>query len=167
MGREHSAFDRFDKPTTQATTSMMPSLAGDQKALENDEKRALKAGEQILSQVIVRTKIERCREVRDTCVVDGDTLWLQGLKIRVADIDTPEISRPKCAQEARLGRLATDRLIELLNAGPLTMVASDGPDEDRYGRKLRVFLRDGESVGMQLVKEGLAREWDGRQRPWC
>jgi endonuclease YncB( thermonuclease family) len=163
----HSHFDRFDKPSTQTTASMIPSIADRQKSAENEERRTWAADEQILSQFTVRTTIERCREVRHTCVVDGDTLWLQGSKIRVADIDTPEISRPKCAQEARLGQRATNRFIELLNAGPITIVAIEGPDEDRYGRKLRVVLRDGKSIGMQLVNEGLARSWGGRQRSWC
>jgi hypothetical protein len=36
---------------------------------------------------------------RVTCVVDGDTFWLEGQKIRVADIDTPEISSPRCDAE--------------------------------------------------------------------
>ncbi|HEV7435057.1 MAG TPA: hypothetical protein VGO22_09340, partial [Pseudorhizobium sp.] len=31
---------------------------------------------------------------RWNCVVDGDTFWLQGVKIRIADIDTPELSPP-------------------------------------------------------------------------
>lgn len=30
---------------------------------------------------------------RVTCVVDGDTLWIEGTKIRAADIDAPEASR--------------------------------------------------------------------------
>lgn len=29
---------------------------------------------------------------RDNCVVDGDTLWYRGQKIRIADINTPETS---------------------------------------------------------------------------
>jgi len=36
-----------------------------------------------------------CGTVRRTCVVDGDTFWLDGNKIRIADIDTPEISQPR------------------------------------------------------------------------
>lgn len=32
-------------------------------------------------------------------MVDGDTIWLEGLKIRIADIDTPEITSPKCNAE--------------------------------------------------------------------
>jgi len=30
---------------------------------------------------------------RQACVVDGYTIWLDGQKIRIADIDTPEVSR--------------------------------------------------------------------------
>ena len=36
-----------------------------------------------------------------------------------------------------------------------------------YGRKLRVVMRDGKSVGQTLVTEGLAEEWTGRRRNWC
>jgi hypothetical protein len=28
-------------------------------------------------------------------------------------------------------------------------------------------MRDGQSLGLTLVSEGLAREWDGARRPWC
>ncbi|WP_306623965.1 MULTISPECIES: hypothetical protein [Agrobacterium] len=31
---------------------------------------------------------------RTACVVDGDTLWIDGTKVRIADIDAPEISDP-------------------------------------------------------------------------
>ncbi|MCR6502549.1 thermonuclease family protein [Shinella sp. CPCC 101442] len=104
--------------------------------------------------------------VRTTCVVDGDTIWIEGVKIRIADIDTPEIGEPKCESERALGHRAKDRLRELLNTGPFELVAS-GRDEDKYGRKLRVVVRDGRSLGDQLVAEGLARTWSGRREPWC
>ncbi len=55
--------------------------------------------------------------VRVTCVVDGDTFWLDGTKIRVADIDAPEIGEPKCASERALGERTKLRLREMLNAG--------------------------------------------------
>lgn len=47
---------------------------------------------------------------RTTCVVDGDTFWLDGIKYRISDIDTPEISEPRCAEEKALGEQATIRL---------------------------------------------------------
>ncbi|NIJ21986.1 endonuclease YncB(thermonuclease family) [Sphingomonas naasensis] len=100
------------------------------------------------------------------CVVDGDTFWLDGERIRIADIDAPETHPPRCAEEARLGDAATERLRALLNAGPVQLAMTDR-DTDRYGRKLRVVLRDGRSLGAQMVDEGLARTWTGHRRPWC
>lgn len=103
---------------------------------------------------------------RIDCVVDGDTFWHRGTKIRIADINTPETSRPGCAYEARLGARATMRLTQLLNAGPFTLI-QQGRDVDRYGRQLRIVTRGGESLGTILVAEGLAETWTGRRRDWC
>ena len=100
------------------------------------------------------------------CVVDGDTIWHQGKKIRIADIDTPEVGQPKCSSEAALGAKATKRLLQLVNAGPFAIESIDR-DEDKYGRKLRLLVRDGRSLGDILVSEGLARTWSGRREPWC
>lgn len=103
---------------------------------------------------------------RTTCVVDGDTFWLDGEKIRIADINTPETHQPGCAEEAERGRQATVRLISLLNAGPFTL--ETGPrDRDRYGRLLRTVTRGGRSIGERLVAEGLAERWKGRRSNWC
>lgn len=100
------------------------------------------------------------------CVVDGDTIWMHGEKIRIADIDAPETHPPRCAEEQRLGEAATKRLQALLNAGPVTLEVK-GRATDRYGRKLRIVTRGGESLGDTLVEEGLARRWTGRRQPWC
>jgi micrococcal nuclease len=100
------------------------------------------------------------------CVVDGDTFWMHGNKYRIADIDTPETHPPRCEAEAVLGKRATDRLQALLNDGPFTLEKADR-DTDRYGRRLRVVTRDGESIGGMLVAEGLARPWGGHRDPWC
>jgi micrococcal nuclease len=99
-------------------------------------------------------------------VVDGDTFWMAGEKIRVADIDAPETHPPRCEYEARLGDAATLRLQQLLNAGPIELAAIDR-DRDRYGRKLRIVERGSQSLGGVLVSEGLARPWEGYRRPWC
>ena len=40
--------------------------------------------------------------VRVNCVVDGDTFWFRGDKIRIADIDAPEIVAPRCRDECRV-----------------------------------------------------------------
>ena len=104
---------------------------------------------------------------RIDCVVDGDTFWMDGAKIRIADIDTPETHPPRCAAEAKAGRAATLRMQALLNAGPFELVPIRR-DVDRYGRKLRRVERDGESLGAVLVGEGLARVYGGGKRAgWC
>jgi endonuclease YncB( thermonuclease family) len=100
-------------------------------------------------------------------VIDGDTIRYRGVKIRLADIDTPEIFSPKCASEAARGQRATERLLELINAGSFDLVPSGSRDQDRYGRKLRILVRNGRSLGDTLVAEGLARRWDGARRSWC
>jgi micrococcal nuclease len=100
------------------------------------------------------------------CVVDGDSFWMHGERIRVADIDAPETHPPRCAEERRLGNAATARLHQLLNAGPVTLETGKR-DTDRYGRKLRIVTRGGISLGDTLIHEGLARPWTGKRQPWC
>ena len=103
---------------------------------------------------------------RVTCVVDGDTIWYRGAKIRLADINAPEVSQPGCAAEAALGARATRRLTELLNAGPFSLLR-EGRDVDRYGRQLRLVTRRGASLGGTLETEGLAEHWQGHRGDWC
>lgn len=100
---------------------------------------------------------------RDNCVVDGDTFWLAGEKIRIADIDAPEV-HGACRFETELARRATLRLYALLGAGRFE-VHRQG--RDRYGRTLAIVTNARGSVGDQLVREGLARTWSGRREPWC
>lgn len=103
---------------------------------------------------------------RVTCVVDGDTFWLKGQKIRIADINAPETHEAGCAAEQALGDRAALRLVSLLRAGPFEL-AVRGRATDRYGRALRVVTRDGRSLGAQLVREGLAEPWRGKRSNWC
>jgi endonuclease YncB( thermonuclease family) len=103
---------------------------------------------------------------RTTCVIDGDTFWLDGEKVRIADINAPETHSARCPFERALGEAATRRLIGLLNAGPFQLATVDR-DRDRYGRQLRTVVRRGRSLGAQLVSEGLAEPWRGRRSDWC
>ena len=100
------------------------------------------------------------------CVVDGDTFWIDGVKIRIAGIDAPETHPPRCARERELGFAASRRPRELLNSGPVTLTRIDR-DQDRYGRKLRNVQVNGSDVGDVLVSEGLARPYAGGRKPWC
>jgi endonuclease YncB( thermonuclease family) len=104
---------------------------------------------------------------RDSCVIDGDTIVHQGVRIRMVDFDAPEILTPKCAREEELGQRARLRLGELLSGGTIRIVTSGKRDEDRYGRKLRLVTVNGRSVGDILIEEGLAWPWEGRRHDWC
>lgn len=98
------------------------------------------------------------------CVIDGDTLRVGGEKIRLADIDAPEIFSPACPLEKMIGLRAQRRLLELVNGRPFAMEAPLVGRVDRYGRKLRTLTRDGRSLGDTLVFEGLA---SASERDWC
>lgn len=103
---------------------------------------------------------------RIACVIDGDTFWYRGARVRLADINAPELRAPRCRFEARLAARATRRLTELLNAGPFTLAPVERA-MDRYGRRLFVVTRAGASLGAALAAEGLAERWRGYRRDWC
>ena len=103
---------------------------------------------------------------RDNCVVDGDTFWLGGEKIRLSDINAPETQGAACANERALGERAKARLLVLLNQGRFALEVPPRAI-DKYGRALRVATRHGRSLGAQLVGEGLAEPWRGRRSDWC
>lgn len=111
--------------------------------------------------------IDKCGSgKRYTCVVDGDTLWLRGEKIRLQGFDTPETTTNICGgqREVQLGRNATQRLIQLLNSGKVTFQRNG---EDRYGRTLADFYVDGVDVEDTLLAERLARLWPDGAEFWC
>jgi len=108
--------------------------------------------------------MEFCRgPVRVTCVVDGDTVWIEGEKIRLADIDAPEPGGA-CEAERVTAARAAGRLARLLREGGYVIERSG---RDTYGRTLATISIGGRSVGAILVAEGLARPWSGRRERWC
>ena len=100
---------------------------------------------------------------RYNCVHDGDTVWLNGEKMRIADIDTPKLNG-QCDYERSTAVRARNRLVQLLNGGKFQI---ERTGHDRYGRTLAIFRRSGQSIGEQLVSEGLARKWSGHRELWC
>ena len=100
---------------------------------------------------------------RISCVVDGDTFWVAGEKVRLQGIDAPEVNGA-CAYERELAQEATRRLSEILSDDSFSLERSG---KDRYGRTLaRVDTQKGEA-GDIFVREGLARPWKGRRENWC
>lgn len=89
--------------------------------------------------------------------VDGDTLHLEGVTIRLFGIDAPE-GRQLCnaadSDNWPCGAAATARLAELLSLGPIACI---GDDIDDFGRVLAVCdAYDGTPINATLVAEGLA-----------
>lgn len=116
--------------------------------------------------------IDKCkhgkRSTTETCVVDGDTLWLDGVKIRLKGFDTPEPQSAICGghAEIELAHKASDRLVELLN-GNVWEIQYHGLDSTREKRRLATISIDGVDVGDILIEEGLARSWPDGKEWWC
>lgn len=99
------------------------------------------------------------------CVLDGNTFWVRGAKIRIADIETPSIDPPACPEAKNRGTAAKLRLLALLNQGAFTLQPS-ASEADRDGVKFRTLYRQGRSLGMEMVGEGLAQP-AGSHKSWC
>jgi endonuclease YncB( thermonuclease family) len=99
------------------------------------------------------------------CVLDGSTFWVRGAKIRIADIETPDIDQPACAEAKSRGNAAKLRLLALLNQGAFTLQPS-ASEADKDGLKYRTLYRQGRSLGMEMVGEGLAQP-AGLHKSWC
>lgn len=100
---------------------------------------------------------------RVTCIVDGDTFWLEGVKYRIANIDTPEL-KGRCKAEKAIAIRARNRLEQLMSGEPVTL-SSTGTDP--HGRTLVLVSGSGGDLGETLVSEGLAEVWGGAFIDWC
>ena len=88
-------------------------------------------------------------------IVDGDTIHLNGHKIRFSGIDTPEINQmcKKDETDIPCGEMAKELLIKKIgNAIPNCILE----DKDQYGRMLGECYIEEESLSSYLVREGFA-----------
>ena len=86
-----------------------------------------------------------------TKVVDGDTLDINGTRIRLALVDTPERGQP--------GFYEAKKFVESLCLGKNGQLDVDDGQRrgDRYGRELGVVYCDGVNVNEKLISSNLAR----------
>jgi endonuclease YncB( thermonuclease family) len=94
----------------------------------------------------------KSQEIR---VVDGDTIHLNGEKIRFTGIDTPELKQT-CIKEGvtnPCGVTAKEILIEKISNNKVEC-SSEG--KDRYKRTLAECFVNGESLSTYLVRSGYA-----------
>jgi len=121
-----------------------------------------------LFQLPARAQAEEVSESRRCSwlsVHDGDTIRCGRERVRLADIDAPELpDSPKCKDGRRsyawcdfdAGYRSRDALRAFLASGP---VALDRQGQDKYGRTLAIVSVNGRSAGDYLVGQGLAKPW--------
>lgn len=88
-------------------------------------------------------------------VIDGDTLDVAGVRIRLWGIDAPE-SRQVCTvagQDYPCGGRATQHLRALVGERP---VACEPRATDRYGRTVALCRVEGRDLGAAMVRDGWA-----------
>jgi micrococcal nuclease len=108
------------------------------------------------------------RPARVVHVVDGDTVHVvpidapvdvpsrQRDRVRLLNIDTPELGHPERGRECGAGT-ATRTLADLLDPPAVVWLATDVEDRDRFDRSLRyLWSEDGVDVQRTLVDTGLA-----------
>lgn len=95
------------------------------------------------------------KRVRALQVHDGDTLWVLipvAVKIRLSDIDAPELSTPRGpASRDYLAGMVIDKDFELDLRG----------DYKYGGERMGVITVNGVNVGGKMVQSGHATPWDG------
>lgn len=100
-----------------------------------------------------------------TSVHDGDTIRCGSEKVRVANIDAPELSdSPKCKDRRAsyawcdfgAGIQSRDALRSFLSRGKV-LITRLGTDP--YGRTLATLTVNGVDAGEYLISRGLAKPW--------
>lgn len=81
-------------------------------------------------------------------VIDGDTIIVDGVRVRIWGVDAPERGQPYSRQATMFTRRqALGQDVTLIDHG-----------RDRYGRTVaEVILPDGRDLGQDLTRQGLAR----------
>ena len=90
-------------------------------------------------------------------VVDGDTIALSsGRRVRLVQIDAPELGSGEC-----YSRAASRELASLLPVGTRVRIVGDPRLDavDRYGRRLAYVFKGRELINLTLVARGAATPW--------
>jgi endonuclease YncB( thermonuclease family) len=89
-------------------------------------------------------------------IVDGDTLIIDGIKIRLNAVDAPETDQSCLNAHNKIyscGLLSRDRLRTFISQSP---IACQTEGTDRYGRYLATCFLRNEDLNSWLVSQGLA-----------
>jgi len=107
-----------------------------------------------ISSLILITTLKQVNS-QELRVVDGDTIHLNGEKIRFTGIDTPELKQTCIKEEAidLCGMTAKEILIKKISNNKVLCI-SEG--KDRYNRTLAECFVNDESLSSYLVRSGYA-----------
>jgi micrococcal nuclease len=83
-------------------------------------------------------------------VIDGDTLDIRGMRIRLAGVDAPEMDQP-------YGQTAKWALVKLCKGQEIRAVFDGDLSHDRT--VATCYLPDGRDLSAEMVKAGLAIDW--------
>ena len=94
---------------------------------------------------------ERPRKLIGKCwVIDGDTIVIDRVHIRLFGIDAPELDHP-------WGKASKSAMIRLCRGQTITAVLEASTSHERVVAKC--YLADGTDLSAALVKQGLALDW--------
>ena len=102
---------------------------------------------------------------------DGDTCYVMvdgnKAKIRLLELDTPEISKHKCEKELELGLEARDYLNNLIANASSIEIKTDYV-KDYFGRTLAFLIIDGEDASAKIRSNNLGVVYKrGNKKDWC
>ena len=111
------------------------------------------------------------RQYNDRYCYDGDTCYVTvdgaNTKIRLLELDTPEISKPKCEQELEWGLRARDFINNRIENAQ-TIEFKTNFELDWFGRTLSYLIIDGEDISAELVRNNLGFVYKkGFKVDWC
>ena len=104
-------------------------------------------------------------------VIDGDTVKLAGVSIRLTDYDAPELFSPKCPQEYQRALAAKRELERLIASVKFSLTPCAFAN---YGRLCAEGTIDGKPLAAHMIARGLASPYvcrpdycPRRKRNWC
>ena len=121
-------------------------------------------------------KIE-LRQSNNLFCYDGDTCYVnvwyldnpipKKEKIRLLNLDTPEISKPKCEKEKELGIKARDLINNLINNSNNVKIITNY-DRGSYGRILAHIEINQINISDLLINKNLGVRYDkNNKKDWC
>ena len=111
------------------------------------------------------------RQYNELYCYDGYTCYVMidgnKAKIRLLELDTPEISKPKCEAELELGLEARDYLNNLIINASSVEIKTEY-EKDYFGRTLAHLIIDGEDASAKIRSNNLGVIYErGNKKDWC